>query len=124
VILSGAMVLESWTNESGLWKHEGLPEPLHFRGECDDDRDLCGHREDLFFNGRLYHRVESLDDLGPGRWYYEDRRAYLADDPTGQLVELGVTPRAFGGDAKGVVLKDLIVEKYASNAQEGAIFAD
>jgi hypothetical protein len=124
VILSGAMELNSWTNESGLWKHEGLPDPLHFRGECDDGRDLCGPREDLFFNGRLYQRVEFLDDLGPGRWYYENLRAYLTDDPTGQLVELGVTPRAFGGDAEDVVLKDLIVEKYASNAQEGAIFAD
>ena len=35
-----------------------------------------------------------------------------------------MTPQAFGGDAEGVVIKDLTVEKYASNAQEGAIFAD
>jgi parallel beta-helix repeat protein len=124
VILSGAMVLESWTRESGLWKHDALPEPLDFRGECADGTDLCGHREDLFLNGQLYRRVESLDELGPRRWYYEDRSAYLADDPSGQLVELGVTPRAFGGDAEEVVLKKLVVEKYASNAQEGAIFAD
>ena len=31
---------------------------------------------------------------------------------------------AFGGDAEDVVLEDLIVEKYASDAQEGAIFID
>jgi parallel beta-helix repeat protein len=123
-ILSGAMVLASWTDYSGLWKHEGLPEPLDFRGECDDGRDLCGHREDLFVDGRLYKRVEFLEELGSGTWYYEDRSAHLADDPSGKLVELSVTPRAFGGDAEGVVIKDLIVEKYASNAQEGAIFAD
>lgn len=123
-ILSGAIVLGSWTDGSGLWKHEGLPEPLSFRGECADGRDLCGYREDLFVNGQLYQRVEFLEDLGPGTWYYEDRSAYMTDNPAGQLVELGVTPQAFGGDAEGVLIKDLIVEKYASNAQEGAIFAD
>lgn len=88
VILNGAMELKSWTYESGLWRHEDLPEPLHFRGSCDDGGDLCGYREDLFLNDRLYRRVATLDDLGPGRWYYADRRAYLADDPTGHLVEL------------------------------------
>jgi hypothetical protein len=122
VILNGAMVLEDWTHDAGLWTHDGLPEPLNFRGSCDDE--LCGYREDLFLDDRLYRRVKSLDDLGPRRWYYENGRAYLTDDPTGRLVELGVTPQAFGGDAEGILLKDLIIEKYASNAQEGAIFAD
>ncbi len=123
-ILNGAMVLADWTNEAGVWKHEDLPDPLPFRGYCRDGTDLCKHREDLFFNGRLYHRVDSRGDLGPGRWYYEDHSAYLADDPRGQLIELGVTPWGFVSDAEGVVLKDLIVEKYATNAQEGAILTD
>jgi len=124
VILSGAMELRTWTEESGFWRSQRLPRPLRFHGECEDGGDLCLHREDLFLNGRLYKRVESLDDLRPRRWYYENRRAYLADDPTGQLVELGVTEFAFGGDAQDVVLKDLIVEKYASDSQHGAIYID
>ena len=124
VILSGAMELKAWTRESTFWMAEGLPRPLSFHGECADGRDRCQLREDLFFNGRLYQRVQALGELGPGRWYYEKQRAYLADDPTGQSVELGVTPMAFGGDADYVVLKDLIVEKYASDSQEGAIFTD
>lgn len=123
-ILNGAMVLASWTRESGFWVHAGLPEPMHARGECADGTDLCTYREDLFLDGRLYKRVGSLDDLAPGRWYYQGRSAYLAEDPNQHLVELSVTPRAFGGDAENVVIKDLVVEKYASNAQEGAIFAD
>jgi hypothetical protein len=123
-ILTGATVLASWTEDSGLWRHQALPEPLDFRGECDEGGKLCAHREDLFFSGRLYQRVELLDELGPGKWFYRDRTAYLADDPSGQLVELGVSPGAFGGDAEGVVISNLIVEKYASNAQEGAIMAD
>ena len=124
MILSGATELDKWTKEAGFWRADGLPVPLPLHGECAAGRDLCTHREDLFFNGRLYERVKSLDDLDASKWYYEKRRAYLADDPTGQFVELGVTPLAFGGKAEDVLLRDLVVEKYASDAQSGAIFAD
>lgn len=124
VILNGAMELKSWSKASGLWRSEDLPPSLPFHGRCEAGRPLCTIREDLFFNGRLYQRVGSFEELGPGRWYQEGRRAYLSDDPIGQSVELGVTPRAFGGEAHDVVLKDLIVEKYASDSQQGAIFAD
>jgi Right handed beta helix region len=122
VILSGAMELASWKKEAGFWQTEDdLPPPLRASGGCDDGRDLCKPREDLFVNNRLYERVESLRDLGPGRWLYHNGRAYLTDDPTGQSVELGVTPVAFSGDAEDVVLENLVVEKYASDAQRGAI---
>jgi hypothetical protein len=124
VLLSGAMELRNWTDESGRWQHEDLPDSLPFHGECEDGGHLCKLREDLFVNGRLYERVASLDELGPGRRYYEDRRAYLADDPIGQSVELGVTPLAFDSDAEDVVLQDLIIEKYASDSQHGAIYID
>jgi parallel beta-helix repeat protein len=124
VILSGAMKLRTWTKTSTFWRSELLPPPLPFHGECEDGQDLCKRREDLFVSGRLYQRVDAFDDMASGTWYRKNRRAYLADDPSGQLVELGVTPVAFGGNAENVVLKDLIVEKYASDAQDGAIFAD
>ena len=118
------MELRRWTRGGGFWKADGLPAPLGFHGECADGRDLCSRREDLFVDGRRYERVDSLAGLGPGRWYYGDQRAYLSDDPSGRAVELAVTPLAFGGEAENVVLQDLIVEKYASDAQEGAIYAD
>ena len=124
VILSGAVELKSWRNDAGLWRHDGLPPPLSAHGKCAGGGDLCTLREDLFLDGRLYERVGLPDDLGAGKWYYEDGRAYLVDDPSGASVELSVTPLAFGGRAERVVLADLIVEKYASDAQEGAIFID
>ena len=124
VILSGAMELSDWSREGEFWRSQRLPPPLPFHGECLEGRELCTAREDLFFNDRVYQRVGSLEDLGPGRWYYANRSAHLADDPTGHAVELSVTPLAFGSDAKDVLLKSLIVERYASDAQEGAIYAD
>jgi hypothetical protein len=124
VILSGALPLESWTRRSGYWQSGPLPAALPFHGECARGRELCARREDLFVDGRPYQRVGSLARLGPGRWYYADRRAHLSEDPAGRAVELGVTPRAFGGKASNVLLQGLIIEKYASDAQEGAIFTD
>jgi hypothetical protein len=132
VVLSGAIVLANWKKftrpktavaepSSGLWVTEGLPPAVEGGGKCMEGRNFCNWTEDLFFGDRPYERVGDLDELGPGTWYRSDSRAYLADDPTGHSVELGVTPVAFGGDAEGVVLRNLIVEKYASEAQRGAI---
>jgi Right handed beta helix region len=121
VILSGAMELTSWKEEDGIWSAGGLPPPLDSHGSCHEGRELCALPEDLFFNNRVFERVGSLGALRPGTWFYDNGRAYLTDDPTGQLVELGVTPLAFGGSAADVVLTDLIVEKYASKAQKGAL---
>jgi hypothetical protein len=124
VILNGAMELQSWTRHGDFWLSAALPPALPFHGECDASQPLCGHREDLFVDNSLYRRVMSLAELGPGRWYREADRAYVADDPSQRSVELGATPQAFGGDAEGVVLESLIVEKYASDAQYGAIYGD
>jgi hypothetical protein len=123
VILSGATELTCWTRDRGFWRADDLPGPLHFHGDCGDGRELCNLREDLFVDGRLYERVGSFAELGPGRWYYAHRRAYLADDPSRRSVELGTAPLAFGGDAADVVLQDLTIERYASDAQHGAIDA-
>lgn len=122
-VLNGAMVLSDWQNDGIYWIQSGLRAPLRPRGSCQGQAKLCMHREDLFVDGKLFQRVASLDKLGPSRWFYEDRTAYLVDDPSGKMVELSATPFAFGGRADGVVLKNLIVEKYASAAQRGAIDA-
>jgi len=120
-ILNGAMLLSDWHQEGSYWVADGLPDPLQRSGYCFADDWLCTYREDLFVDGGLHLRVGTLDELGLGKWYIEDGKVYLSADPTGKLVELGVTPRAFGGEATGVILENLIVEKYASKAQHGAI---
>ena len=67
VVLNGAMALTAWTNVAGLWQTDGLPKPLDFHGDCEDDRQLCNRREDLFVNGRLYQRRPALARPGLGR---------------------------------------------------------
>jgi hypothetical protein len=45
----------------------------------------------------------------------------MADDPTGHVVETTVARNAFSGRASNVTIRGLIIEKYASPAQMGAI---
>ena len=126
VIFNGAQILQSWQRQGALWVAQGPKKPLRPHGFCDDRGKLCRNREDLFVDGRLYHRANSLDELArikwfERKWFYENGQVYLGFDPGGRTVELSVTPHAFVGKASDVVIDGIIVEKYASAAQRGAI---
>lgn len=121
VILSGAAILDKWQREGDRWVATGIPKPLRPHGDCREGYELCKYREDLFFNDRLFHRVASLDKLVAGTWHYVDNKAYIVDDPRAAKVEMSLLPVAFTGGAKDVRLENLIVEKYATQAQSGAI---
>lgn len=121
VVFNGATVLHGWKREGPHWVVEGLPEPLRRSGYCNNGGDLCTYREDLFVDGKRYKRAATIADLRAGYWYFENGKATLSEDPAKRLVELSTVPAAFGGDAVGVVLKAVTVEKYASEPQHGAI---
>jgi hypothetical protein len=122
-VLNGAMLLANWQQEgdTGIWVSESLPKPLPQVGKCSKGGDLCAYREDLFIDGKLLKRVATQSDLGPDRWLYKDGKAYLSIAPGGRTVELSVAPVAIDGSARDIVLRNLVVEKYASAAQQGAI---
>ncbi len=120
-ILNGAMVLDAWRKDGGDWVADGLPKQLRPHGKCRKGFPTCRFREDLFVDGKLYTRVLDRDALAAGHWFYQNQKAYLRDDPTGKLVELSVTPLAIGGKGRNVTLRNLVVEKYASQSQVGAI---
>lgn len=82
---------------------------------------MCGHREDLFIDGAVFQKVATLEEVAPGKWYDDGVNVYISEDPSGRKAELGVMPYAFGGDATGVHIENIVVEKYASAAQRGAI---
>ena len=70
----------------------------------------------------------ALDELRPGRFFFDHdaRKIWLADDPRGHRVEASVATRAFRGwftNAFGVTIRGLVVEKFANEAQQGAIQA-
>jgi parallel beta-helix repeat protein len=122
-VLSGAVVLSSFTARDGIWFVEGLETSGQFHGQCHEDRPRCGYPEELFLDDAVLEHVGSVSEVGPDRWYFDHDRntLYLGDDPAGRLVELSVLPYAFHGDADNVTIRGLVIEKYAVAAQEGAI---
>lgn len=120
-ILSGAKLLTQWNKVGLFWVTEGLPDTLHRSGECVRGREICTWREDLFVDGKLVQRAPNLRSAAKGKWFGAENKAYISFDPAGRTVELGLTPYAFLGNAKNVTIQNLVVEKFASEAQHGAI---
>lgn len=133
-ILSGARVLptDGFVPLHGRWvltgqEQEGTAYPSDPR-----DRMLPGHfaeerPEELFAGGARLRKVDTPDELGQGRWYfdYDGDRIILHDDPAslGEL-ETSVTAHAFIGDSTGVSISNLVVRHYANPSQRGAIDGD
>lgn len=95
-------------------------------GECQPDYPLCGWDQDLFINNVLQTKATSKTNLAAGSWYFDhaNNAVYLPANPEGLTVELSMTPYAFYGNAAGVKLTGIVVEKYANTAQTGAIGGD
>jgi len=127
-VVSGAKVLGGWVQDGPHWVVEGqtqrLPESTGGDYEiCREDSPLCGKTEDVFFDHKPLKQVDSLSKLRSGAFYfdYANSRIYLADDPNGHHVETTVATQAFNGGGTGVVLRNLVVEKFGNKAQTGAI---
>jgi hypothetical protein len=85
----------------------------------------CKYSEAVFYDSRPLWRVMSLSELGPGK-FYEDYQAgtlYLADDPAGHQVEVARAKAAITASASAVTVQGLVVEKFANDAQRGAVIA-
>jgi len=79
-----------------------------------------------FFKNRGYDRV--LEENGTWYFDYGTDRVYIADDPTGKTVEVSVLAAGFSGMGKTgksekVIIRNLIVEKFANGDAMGAIQA-
>ena len=107
----------------GLWVAPFSGKAGQAAGYCLAASPACLYPEDLFSDDVPLKRVESVNALAPGKWFldYDRSTIYMFDEPTGHSVELSSSRSAFSGSAKGVIVENLIVEKYAVPAQMGAI---
>jgi len=125
-VLNGSQVLTNWVKSGSYWTSAGAPalntpygDPSLF---CMDPTTGCVYPQDLYLNNApLVHKL-SLP-ISSGQWFfdYNNDIVYVADNPTGQTVELGVTPFAFYGPYNNVTVQNLIEEKYATRLITGAI---
>jgi hypothetical protein len=124
-IVSGAKPLVSFVAEDKYWvANNQLQGPGPRVGNCQPTFRRCTYPEDLFFDDVPLKHVASRSVVGPGTWHfdYENDRIYIGNDPRQHSVETSVRLYAFLGTARNVIIKGLIVEKYANPAQSGAIF--
>ncbi len=122
-ILTGARQLTEFTREGSFWVANNQTQQGQLNGYCDAQHPRCMYPEDLFFDNTPLLHVNTLASVGPGTWHfdYAHDRIYFFDNPTGHRVETSVARSAFWGSARYVTITGLTIEKYAAQAQFGAI---
>ena len=124
-VLNGAALLSGFAREGSYWSVGGQTAQGEIRlgASCQSFAPRCAYPEQLFIDDVIQQHVASFSAVGPGKWYFDygADKVYIGQDPTGRKVELSVLPYAFYSTASDVTIEGLIVEKYASPSQRGAI---
>jgi Right handed beta helix region/O-Antigen ligase len=122
-ILSGAEEVTGFQKNGDQWisRRPIARETPH--GQCAKQHPLCNRPIQVFLGDRLLQRVATRDEVRTGQVFIDPVREeiVLADDPIGQTVEVTVAALAFESTAPDVLISNLVVEKYKSAAQRGAI---
>lgn len=139
VIEDGAVTLplsgQTWTQVTiggtAYWTTPGGT-PLNSGSltNCQSAYPACWYTQNLYLNNVDYIHVASLTSVSAGAWYYDFaggdggvvNNIYLTDNPTNATVELGANYNAFtSSTATNITVQGLVIEKYASNIQDGAV---
>jgi Right handed beta helix region len=129
-VLSGAKSIGSRFRPSSgrTWTATGQTQQnAQVTGRCESGA-ACRYAEDVYLDGRPLRRVLRRAEVRPGSFFfdYDDDVVVLGDSPGGRRVEAAVVTRAFegwGGSARRVRITGLVVERFANEAQTGAINA-
>lgn len=122
-VLTGAQVVTRFERAGSFWSAPDLRVRRAEVGQCRDAAVTCLLSPALFRDDVPLRRVASTDDLVPGTYALSagDGRVVLADDPFGHRIEASVTRFAFRSRAPGVRIRGLVIERYDSPPQMGAI---
>ncbi|MEK9809946.1 MAG: right-handed parallel beta-helix repeat-containing protein, partial [Candidatus Nanopelagicales bacterium] len=126
-ILSGAKVLTGAVADGSDWRYDGQTQEGGLAGfACLPGFPRCRYVEDLWIDGVWQKHVDSRGAMTANTWYfdYAADRIYIRNNPAGKLVETSVTARAFQGSASNVLIRNLVIEQYATLAQDGAVRAE
>lgn len=126
-VLNGAELITDISQKDAFWVTAMPQFGVKPFGSCLAQRARCNDPRRFFLDGQPLEPVSDRAELQPGRVYSDAATglSYLADDPRGRTLERTRVLYAFNNrGARGVTVKGLIVEKYATPAQQGAIFGD
>jgi len=124
-ILNGSRVLTAFVREDRYWVAIDVQTPPQRDGRCATEFPACNVRTGVYVDDRALVPAQSKAELDTGCFYLDasNGRIYLVDDPAGHIVEATVDLVAFESFASGVSISNLIIEKYASLSQRGAVQA-
>jgi Right handed beta helix region len=124
-VLNGSRLLTAFSREGAYWVASGQEQRGRKHGECAKAVPACNLPEGLFIDDIPLAQVLTKEGVEAGRFYFDHAggRIYFADDPTGRKIEATVAAFAFESMASSVLIRNVIIEKYASVAQKGAIQA-
>jgi len=118
-VLNGSEIVTNWTRQGSHWfstdhSHSdldnvpGLPDPAQM---CQVTQSACIY-EDVFFDGRPLHHVQTLSALDEPQEVFFDKpigTIYLSTDPTNRLVEMTVSGFGISSPTTDVVTDDVII---------------
>ncbi|WGR91209.1 right-handed parallel beta-helix repeat-containing protein [Bradyrhizobium sp. ISRA443] len=124
-ILNGSRRLTDFSREGSYWIAGGQNQQGRRVGSCVRSMPACNVPEAVFIDDAPLVQVLTKNELTPGRFYFDHSigEIFLADDPSAHKVEVTAAAFAFESTAPGVLIRNLIIEKYASVGQKGAIQA-
>ena len=124
-VLNGSVLQSGFTQRGRIWAAPARMARTFQSGICAANAPLCDLPGAVFFDDMPLTRVGSLVNLASGQYAYDAAASelYIADDPSGHTVEVATAIFAFGDTADDVSIDGLVIEKYASPAQRGAINA-
>lgn len=121
-IMTGAREVAGFKRYGRAWMATGQTQRFLRNGQCAKGRN-CNYFDQVFIDGQPLQRADGKKALKPGFYFIEQvgGRLFIADNPAGRKVEATAARFAFQGSAYGVRIRQIVVEKYASYAQHGAI---
>jgi parallel beta-helix repeat protein len=124
-ILNGSQLLTTFSREGRFWVAEGQNHYGQKHGLCAPSAPTCALPEGFFIDDKPFVQVLSKDSVKSGQFFLnrENGRLFFVDDPGKHKVEATVAEFALQSAASNITIRNMIVEKYASAAQSGAIQA-
>ncbi|MGY4320620.1 hypothetical protein ACVWW1_009947 [Bradyrhizobium sp. JR3.5] len=124
-ILNGSRILTDFSREGTYWVASGQNQQGRRVGSCVRSAPACNLPEAVFVDDVPLTQVLTKNDVTSDRFYFDHStgKIFLANDPSAHKVEVTVAAFAFDSTAPGILIKNLIIEKYASVGQKGAVQA-
>lgn len=125
-ILNGSVLLTDFKREGRYWVATWRQLRVRRPGSCEKATPTCNMPEHLFFDDHPLLPVTKRDDVEAGRYYFDrpQEKIYVVDDPTNRKIEMALMAYAFESAAPNVSITNIIIEKYATSPQKGAIQAE